>query len=333
MNTTSLRDRVRAKAAAATAATAGGAGEEAGAPNTHAHALDEAAEMDLTHNVLRWLEDRAGFIERALPDHLRGETSAFTMGALTYLRRHTGLLRCRQDSLLMALVQAAHFGLMPDGRQCAITPYGSQARFIPRAEGLIDLMYRSGVVTSVRHGLIYEADAWEINPTAPPPDDFILLTDRLNPDRGKPVLAYAFAWLRGGGRSEVITFNRAEVELHRDKYSWQYQLAERARDADPDGYAADPDAARFNSFWHTEFDAMWRKTPVRMLAKEVTTSPQVRLLLEADEAADAAYRQREPYRPVLPLNPADWHTITPTADATAAGDGSAVTPEPGEGAR
>lgn len=207
---------------------------------------DENADLVLGDALYRWLEQRSGYFERALPAHLERQAPTFTLTALTHIRRNTALMRCAKDSLLMALIQAAHFGLLPDGKQCALVPYGNQARFIPMVEGLTDLMYRSGAVAAVRRGLIHQGDDWDITPTAPPPADFHFKPNLLD-DRGEPILAYAFCWMRGGSRSEVITFNRAETEAHRDRYSKAYQLAENNRREHAEEFACRPDAPRFNS--------------------------------------------------------------------------------------
>lgn len=268
----------------------------------------QPTDLILSDSVFRWLDERSSYFERALPQHLEREAPTFTLCAMTHIRRNDALMRCDKDSLLMALIQAAHFGLLPDGKQCAIVPYGSEARFMPMVEGLTDMMYRSGIVTSVRRGLIYEADEWDLTPSAPPPADFYFKPNRMTEDRGEPILAYAFCWMRGGGRSEVITFTRPEAEKHRDRYAKAYQNAEKARQSNPADFKANPWKGKYHSTWHDEFDKMWLKTPVRMLAKEVSTSPEMRLLLLADDAADSTV-QDGPYRPVIPLNPADWQEL------------------------
>lgn len=278
--------------------------EKTGQSDEQAVAETKATDLLLDDTLYRWLEQRAGYFERALPAHLEREAPTFTLCALTHIRRSDALMRCDKDSLLMALIQAAHFGLLPDGKQCALVPYGKEARFMPMVEGLTDMMYRSGAVASVRRGLIRANDDWHIEPSAAPPRDFVFRPDLLA-DRGEPIIAYAFCWMRGGGRSEVVTFTKAEAEAHRDRYSKAYKQAESN--------------GRKNSTWHLEFPKMWQKTPVRMLAKEVSTSPEMRLLLLADDAADSVLG--DGYRPVLPLDPGDWQELPGAPDALGEGLG------------
>lgn len=285
--------------------------EKTGESEEQAAANDQVADLVLGDGLYRWLEQRSGYFERALPSHLEKQAPTFALTAMVTIRKSKALMRCDKDSLLTALIQAAHFGLLPDGKQSALVPYGNEARFMPMVEGLTDMMYRSGAVLAVRRGLIHENDDWDITPSAPPPNDFRFRPDLLS-ERGEPVLAYAFCWMRGGGRSELITFNRAEVEKHRDRFSKAYQQAESN--------------GRRNSTWHEHFERMWQKTPVRRLATEVPTSPEMRLLLLADDAADSTLTEG-PYRPVIPLNPAEWEQVpgddAPPPDDQAGGDGDA----------
>lgn len=291
--------------------------EKTGQSDEQAETETKTSDLLLDDTLYRWLEDRAGYFERALPAHLEREAPTFTLCALTHIRRSDALMRCDKDTLLMALIQAAHFGLLPDGKQCALVPYGKEARFMPMVEGLTDMMYRSGAVTSVRRGLIRKNDTWAIEPSAPPPHDFSFRPDLLA-DRGEPIIAYAFCWMRGGGRSEVLTFTRAEAEAHRDRYSKAYQNAEKARQNNATDFEKNPYRGKYHSTWHDEFNKMWQKTPVRMLAKEVSTSPEMRLLLLADDAADSTINDG-PYRPVLPLDPGDWQELPGAPDALGEG--------------
>lgn len=283
--------------------------EQTGKTDDQAQAQEQSADLVLGDALYRWLEERSGYFERALPSHLEKQAPTFALTAMTTIRKSDALMRCDKDTLLTALIQAAHFGLLPDGKQAALVPYGKEARFMPMVEGLTDLMYRSGAVLSVRRGLIRANDDWDITPSAPPPADFRFRPDLLSDERGDPVLAYAFCWMRGGGRSEVITFNRSEVEKHRDRFSKAYNQAVSKN--------------KTNSTWHEHFDAMWVKTCVRMLAKEVPTSPEMRLLLLADDHADSTLIEG-PYRPVIPLNPADWEQVpgddAPPPDDQAGGE-------------
>lgn len=97
--------------------------------------------------------------------------------------------------------------------------------------------------------------------------------DLTDDERGKVILAYAFAWI-GGHRSQVIMLNRQQATEIRDKYSKGYAKAVREEKSD--------------SPWQTSFDAMWAKSCVRRLVKVVPTSTELTELINADDDADDA---------------------------------------------
>jgi phage RecT family recombinase len=180
---------------------------------------------------------------------------------------------------LQALLTCARFGLVPDGRHAVIRREGKQAVFVPMAQGYVELMYRSGRVGSVYAGMIYAGDEWSHEPTAPAPLDFThnpALTVAKK-DRGEAILAYAFCWMASGARSQVVVLTREDAEEIRDQYSQAYQRAQESGAND--------------SFWHTDFDAMWRKSGLRRLHKVVPMSAELVALLKADEAGDAGQVQ------------------------------------------
>ncbi|MGW6391120.1 recombinase RecT, partial [Streptomyces sp. NPDC055103] len=225
---------------------------------------------DVADLVLNWLEQYGDDFTKALPSHI--DVKAFLSAVRAAL---PGLVYCTPASLRQALLTCARFGLVPDGRHAVIKREGKQAVFVPMAQGYVELMYRSGRVGSVHVGLIHENDEWNYEPTAPAPLDFthkpaVALSKK---DRGAPILAYAFCWMASGARSQVIVLSREDAEAIRDEYSSAYRRAVESGKAD--------------SFWHTDFDAMWRKSALRRLHKVVPMSAELVALLKADEAGEA----------------------------------------------
>ncbi|GGZ23885.1 hypothetical protein GCM10010387_16420 [Streptomyces inusitatus] len=278
MALTSLRDRVRAATEEKPAALAGpkvrpaevvadGTAEE-----LHASERQEGGES--TDAVLAWLERYGDHFTKALPSHM--DTGAFLAAVRAAL---PGLVRCTPASLLQALLTCARFGLVPDGRHAVIKREGNQAVFVPMYQGYVELMYRSGRVGSVHVGLVHENDEWNYEPTAPAPLDFTHKprVDLPKKNRGAPILAYAFCWMTSGARSQVIVLSREDAEEIRDEYSAAYRRAE--------------DSGTKNSFWHTDFNAMWAKSGLRRLHKVVPMSAELVQLGNAEDAGDAGQVQ------------------------------------------
>jgi phage RecT family recombinase len=261
-----------------------------------------ATEVDLAQNdqMLRWLNERKSYFAAALPRHIN--EGQFIQAALTAIYKTPALQKCKPETLMMALMSCAKFGLDPDGVHAAIVPYGDKAQFVPMYMGYIELMYRSGMVESVIFDHVRDSDRWRYNVASRPPDDFEHEPDLLNRHKGEPILAYAFAWMKGGARSQVIFLNRAEAEEIRDTRSKAYQLAERKRQSEPARFAQNPDWGIYNSTWHTDFDAMWLKSTVRRLAKRVPTSPEIRELLKVDDQLDLLERLSTPVGALPPVD-------------------------------
>jgi recombination protein RecT len=231
---------------------------------------EQTLDLVARDSAFQWLERRRKRLQLALPSHI--EASHVIEAA-----RHSmdKLRRCTPESIDSALMACARFGLAPNGVDAALVPFGKTATFVPMYRGLISVMHRSGVVGSVRAGLIRERDAWNYEPTAPVPNDFFFKprVELSVEQRGEVILAYAFAWLRDGARSQVVILNKQEAIEIRDLHSRAYANAESNGKRD--------------SAWHTNFNAQWRKSCLRRLANYVPTSPEIVALLRADTDAEA----------------------------------------------
>lgn len=259
---TSLLSRVQA---AAVEAPASGRPAPGAAPDPE---LVQAAETETVDALDSWLVRYEDHIGRRLPSHM--ETGAF----LAAVRDRLPALRgCTKASILDAVMTCASFGLVPDGREAVLTREGPVAVFIPTYRGYIRAMHNAGFVTSVRVELVYPGDEFTYEPTAPSPLD---LTHRPKlgaaREKGEPEFAYAFAWLRGGDRSQPVILTREDAEEIRDRYSRAYQRA--------------VEEGRTDTFWHTDFWHMVRKSCIRRLIKLVPVSAEVRALEAVEDAAE-----------------------------------------------
>lgn len=183
----------------------------------------------------------------------------FMRVALTGFRKTPDLLACNRRSLLGALLETARLGLEPCTEQAYLIPFKQECTLVIGYQGYVQLMYRTGQVEQVEAEMIHEADEWE--DSRGDGGRFYHRPNWTAKDRGAPILAYSFARLVGGGRTkvEIVTRERAE---------WiKRQFAKSAK-----------------SPWHTSFDAMWQKSPVRQLQKWAPKSAELRRALIADGA-------------------------------------------------
>lgn len=266
---TSLKDRVKA----ATENTSTGRGPALDDVQ-HDRTPDSAEAIEPDTGTMEFLRRYEEHFAEALPSHV--DTTAFFAAVRSVLPT---LTRCTPASQLQALLTCARLGLVPDGQQAVITASGNVATLVPTYRGYVELMYRSGRVDSVHVGMVHENDEWSFEPTAPAPLDF---THRPRPDlpkaqRGAPILAYAFCWLKGGARSQVVVLSREDAEEIRDQYSDAYRRAQ--------------ETGTLDSFWHTHFLDMWKKSAIRRLEKVVPTSAELRALGAIDDAGEAGKSQ------------------------------------------
>lgn len=224
-----------------------------GAPSGAARAL--ARKPDPARDLLASMEKEfAACLPKMLPPDL------FMRVALTGFRKTPELLDCTRKSLLGALLETARLGLEPCTEQAYLIPYKQECTLVIGYQGYVQLMYRTGLVDHVEAEMIYEADEWE--DTRGDGGRFFHKPNWLAADRGKPVLAYAFARLVGGGRTKVEMCTRAQAEAIVRDY-----------------------AKAAKSPWKTgSFKPMWQKTPVRQLQKWAPKSAEIRRALIFDGA-------------------------------------------------
>lgn len=236
----------------------------------------------------------------------------FMRVALTGFRKAPELLECSRKSLLGALLETARLGLEPCTEQAYLIPYKQECTLVIGYQGFVQLMYRTGQVEQVEAEMIYEADVWEdsrgdggrfYHRPAWTPD--LHRDGWTGEDRGKPILAYSYAKLVGGGRTKVAVCTRERAEQIMRDY-----------------------AKSGKSPWKTgSFEPMWQKTPVRQLQKWAPKSAEMRRALAVDGATFDATGEADVDPNVIqgefidrptsgaPAGAGSWPQVTPPADA------------------
>ncbi len=215
-------------------------------------------------NLAAYLEEKARYMNAALPKHLTPERLARV--ALTAISSNPRLLECTRESLALALIEAGQLGLEPNGvmGQAYLVPYFNgktkkyEAQFQVGYRGLIDLARRSGEVAKIEARVVREGDHFEYEYGLTPK-----LVHRPDPSgNGEITHVYAIAWLRDADPIfEVMTRDQVEAIRRRSK----------AADSGP---------------WVTDYEAMARKTVVKRLCKYLPLSPEAEAAIEADNRRD-----------------------------------------------
>jgi recombination protein RecT len=115
-----------------------------------------------------YVELRMATLEDALPPTITPKR--FVSVVMTALQNKPKLLECTFPSLWNACVRAAQDGLLPDGREGAIAPYGENkdgkrtaeiATWMPMIEGYRKKIFETGQVKSWQVNVVYEKDDFE----------------------------------------------------------------------------------------------------------------------------------------------------------------------------
>lgn len=207
-----------------------------------------------------------------LPSHIPPAT--FVRLAQGALRRNATLERAARSnpgSFLAALLDAARLGLEPGTEQYHLVPYGNEVQGIVGYQGVVELIYRAGAVSSVIVEAVREKDAFTYRPGDGRPQHGV---DWFG-ERGKLVGVYAYAVMTDGATSKVVVLGRSDIE------------AARASSA---SYKRKPET----SPWTTHEEAMWLKTAALRLRKWVPTSAEYRReILRANALAQHVAEQRD----------------------------------------
>lgn len=213
------------------------------------------------------LEKSKDQIQLALPRHMTAERMIRV--AMTAVQRQPKLLECTPLSVVGAVVEASQLGLEPDGilGQAYLVPYFNnktkrvEAQLQPGYRGLIALARRSGEVSTIYAELVYEADTFKISKGDSPKLKHEPNYDA--EDRGKLRGAYAVVIYKDGGK-DFEYMPLAELDKIRQQSK----------------------AAQFGP-WQTHPEEMYRKCPIRRLAKRLPLSPEFQRAAVLDEYVDA----------------------------------------------
>ena len=211
-------------------------------------------------------------IKRALPKHMTADR--FSRIVLTEIRRNPKLLQVMNDApvtLWSAILLSAQLGidLTPSLGQGYIIPYNRnqqvdgkwvkkcEAQFQLGYRGLLDLVRRSGLITSVTCEVVHENDEFDfcISPT----NDTFSHKPFVKGDRGAPYLYYMIAKFSDGGyHIEWMTKDDVDKIKSRSK---------------------SPNVGP----WVTDYDEMAKKTVIKRASKKLPLSVEAQKQISNDE--------------------------------------------------
>ena len=182
-------------------------------------------------------------IEKMLPEHVSYDR--FERSFNTAQIANPKIMQCSDESLFQALSKCSGLGLVPDGSEATILPYGRSATLIIGVKGFIKLLMQNEDFSSINMEVVHEHDEHEY--WTDEKGQHMKFAPKVFGDRGKPIGVFATAYTKSGG-FYVENMPASEImKIKKDK----------------------PNGSPWNGPYELE---MWRKTAFRRLAKRLPMS-------------------------------------------------------------
>jgi recombination protein RecT len=236
------------------------------------------------------IDEMEGQFRAALPRQISSEK--FVRVALTAVQINPKILKCSLRSVFNALLRCANDGLLPDGREAAITEgFGTgEAVYMPMRAGIMKKARNSGEIAKWEVHVVHANDEFKYKLG----DSAELTHEPALDDPGPMVRAYSICHLTSGEVSREV-MSKAEIEGIRDRYSagWKAFQANKIR----------------STPWADAPGEMWKKTVLKRHAKSLPVSSEVSGLLDYDNTVEngtlPALRGRPPKAIEAPTEPKD----------------------------
>lgn len=218
--------------------------------------IQDAAEDNAGRKPDAVIEVHRAELVAVMPRQLQTTEAAdsYLAAAVVALRNNKKLWQAAQadvGSFMAAMSEAARLGLVPGTHEYYLTIRSGKIQGLIGYRGIIELMYRTGLVGAVRVDVIRERDVFELDQNHGTllhlPEEGLRWTQETA--RGKVEGAWAFAEMISGVRSNIEHIGDERI----------------AR-------ALSASAAGMSGPWRTDYAAMVKKTVLHDLEKVVPTS-------------------------------------------------------------
>ena len=208
-------------------------------------------------------------VKERFNDILGSKAPQFMASLVNVVAGSSQLAECEPNSIMASAFVAASFDLPIDSNLgfAAIVPYKKNtynyqtkewesqtfAQFQMMYKGFVQLAIRSGQYEKMSCSEVYQDELLEYNPITGEckfTTDFSECTQRLNGEADKIIGYYAWFKLHSGFVKELF-MTKNEIYNHASKYSQSYRM--------------DISKNKKSSRWSTDFDAMAKKTVLKLL--------------------------------------------------------------------
>lgn len=168
--------------------------------------MSETKALTITEDIRNNLARMKPQFKIALPAHINPDK--FLRVVMTAIQVSPKIAQGDRSSLYAACTKAAQDGLLPDGKEAALVPFGSEITYMPMYAGILKKFRNSGDCKSIVAQIVYEKDDFEhwIDDEG---EHIKHKPDSLSDDRGDKKGFYAIAITKDGGTYiEVMTLKQ-----------------------------------------------------------------------------------------------------------------------------
>lgn len=210
--------------------------------------------------LAQFLEQRRESLAQIVPKHL--SVDRLLKVALNSVSKNPALQKCSMVSVLQCVATCAELGLEPGGATggAYLVPYKDACTLIIGYRGYVDLMRRSGQLSTVKALVVHERDKFRYSEGL---ETTLEHEPCLDGDPGPLRFVYCVLRLKDGGvQVEVMSKARIDaIKTEAIKKAWKPEL----------------------SPWTNHYEEMARKTVIRRAAKLAPLSAEVVRAIEAEE--------------------------------------------------
>ena len=210
-------------------------------------------------------------VKQKFSEVVNGNGQQFVASLLSVVSNNSLFAKATNESIMTAAMKAAVLNLPiePSLGYAYIVPYKNQAQFQIGYKGLIQLAQRSGQVTRLNAGEIYESQYKGFNPLT---EDLEVDMSAIPKEKEKVVGYFAFMRLANGFEKTVF-WTKERVQAHGKKYSQSF-------------------SSKYSP-WQSDFDAMARKTVLKhMLSTYAPLSTELQDAIVADNEDSTVSSQK-----------------------------------------
>ena len=230
------------------------------------------------------IEMRKGEIAKAAPKIL--DTTRLTRICLSSIQKNPLLLECSPASLVRCIMDAATFGLIPDGatNEAHLVPFYSskkkqyECQFMPGYSGIIKLALQSGFVNGVELHEVYANDEFDFRYGLDPMLNHKPTEGKTGDLRGVYCIVFTST-----GHKTFEFMSKTKAEEHRDKFS---------KSKNKSGQHYGP--------WADHFTAMAMKTVLKKGLKYTPKSSELAAALSLDNLQEAGLDRDDPTIDITP---------------------------------